>query len=221
MESPPGFEAQVDFGTGAVVIGPDGKRRRTHVIRVVLSHSRRGYSEAVFTQSTDDFIQCLENAFEHFGGVPHTLVIDNLKAGVLQADWFDPRINPKFEEFCRRWTRANSAVTRVGSWWGPSLNSLRRSGTRSSEEIDIVGVARGRVAVVGEARWRNTKMDVDYLADIEQFKLPALRQSGLAVAKSPSIMLFSKGGYTDRLAATAAKRDDIVLVDVGRALLQS
>jgi hypothetical protein len=77
------------------------------------------------------------------------------------------------------------------------------------------------VAVVGEARWRNTKMDVDYLADIEQFKLPALRQSGLAVAKSPSIMLFSKGGYTARLAATAAKRDDIVLVDVERALLQS
>lgn len=34
-------------------------------------------------------------------------------------------------------------------------------------------------------------------------------------------MLFSKAGYTARLAATAAKRDDIVLVDVGRALLQS
>jgi len=26
MESPPGFEAQVDFGTGAPVIGPDGRR---------------------------------------------------------------------------------------------------------------------------------------------------------------------------------------------------
>ena len=101
METPPGFEAQVDFGQGAPVIGPDGRRRKTHVIRVVLSHSRRGYSEAVFTQSTDDFIQCLENAFEHFGGVPRTLVIDNLKAGVLKADWFDPELNPKLEEFCR------------------------------------------------------------------------------------------------------------------------
>lgn len=103
MESPPGFEAQVDFGTGAPVIGPDGRRRKTHVIRVVLSHSRRGYSEAVFTQSTDDFIQCLENAFEHFGGVPRTIVIDNLKAGVLKADWFDPDLNPKLEEFCRHY----------------------------------------------------------------------------------------------------------------------
>ena len=103
MESPPGFEAQVDFGTGAPVIGPEGRRRKTHVIRVVLSHSRRGYSEAVFTQSTDDFIQCLENAFEHFGGVPRTIVIDNLKAGVLKADWFDPELNPKLEDFCRHY----------------------------------------------------------------------------------------------------------------------
>ena len=103
MECQPGFEAQVDFGTGAPVIGPDGRRRRTHVLRVVLSHSRRGYSEAVFTQSTDDFIRSLENAFEHFGGVPRTLVIDNLKAGVLKADWFDPELNPKFEDFCRHY----------------------------------------------------------------------------------------------------------------------
>jgi len=103
MESPPGFEAQVDFGTGAPVVGPDGRRRRTHVLRVVLSHSRRGYSEAVFTQSTADFIRCLENTFEHFGGVPRTIVIDNLKAGVLKADWFDPELNPRLADFCRHY----------------------------------------------------------------------------------------------------------------------
>jgi len=103
MESPPGAEAQIDFGTGAPVIGPDGKRRKTHVLRIVLSHSRRGYSEVVSRQSTDEFIRCIENAFEHFGGVPRTLVVDNLKAAVLQADWFDPEINPKFADFCRHY----------------------------------------------------------------------------------------------------------------------
>lgn len=103
MEVQPGFEAQVDFGTGAPVVGSDGKRRRTHVLRVVLSHSRKGYSEVVFTQSTDDFIGCLENAFEHFGGVPHTLVVDNLKAAVIKADWFDPDLNPKLADFCRHY----------------------------------------------------------------------------------------------------------------------
>ena len=44
MECEPGEEAQIDFGTGAPIISPNGKRRRTHVLRVVLSHSRKAYS---------------------------------------------------------------------------------------------------------------------------------------------------------------------------------
>jgi len=31
------------------------------------------------------------------------VVIDNLKAGVIQADWFDPDLNPKLEEFARHY----------------------------------------------------------------------------------------------------------------------
>jgi hypothetical protein len=78
----------------------EGKRRRTHVFRIVLSHSRKGYSESVFRQTTDGLIQCLENAFWSFGGVPRTVVIDNLKAAVTRADWYDPELNPKLEAFC-------------------------------------------------------------------------------------------------------------------------
>ena len=63
MEVAPGEEAQIDFGTGAPIIDKDGKRRRTHVLRVVLSHSRKAYSEAVYRQTTDNLIHCLENAF--------------------------------------------------------------------------------------------------------------------------------------------------------------
>ena len=99
IECDPGDEAQVDFGTGAPLVGPDGKRRKTHVLRVVLSHSRKGYSEAVYRQTTDDFLRCLEGAFRHFGGVPRRLVLDNLKAAVTRADWFDPEINPKVRSF--------------------------------------------------------------------------------------------------------------------------
>ena len=101
LESSPGEEAQVDFGSGAPVIDADGRRRKTHVLRAVLSHCRKGYSEAVFRQTTVNFIQCLENAFDHFGGVPKTLVIDNLKAAVTKADWYDPELNPKLESFAR------------------------------------------------------------------------------------------------------------------------
>jgi transposase len=99
MECEAGEEAQVDFGQAAPVVGHDGKRRRPHVLRVVLSHSRKGYSEAVDRQTTENFIRCLENAFLEFGGVPKTLVIDNLRAAVTRADWFEPELNPKVQSF--------------------------------------------------------------------------------------------------------------------------
>jgi len=103
MECEPGAEAQIDFGTGAPVIGPDGKRKRPHVFRIVLSHSRKGHSESVYHQSSDDFIRCIENSFWRFGGVPRTLVIDNLKAAVTKADWYDPDLNPKIRAFCHHY----------------------------------------------------------------------------------------------------------------------
>jgi transposase len=103
MECEPGQEAQVDFGTGARILMPDGKRRKTHVLRVVLSHSRKGYSEACFRQTAEEFLRVLENAFWHFGGAPRTVVVDNLKAAVLQADWFDPELNPKLQSFAQHY----------------------------------------------------------------------------------------------------------------------
>jgi transposase len=103
VECDAGQEAQVDFGTGAPIISPDGRRRKTHVFRIVLSHSRKGYCEARFRQTTDDFIACLESAFRHFGGAPRTLIIDNLKAAVKHPDWFDPELTPKLEAFCRHY----------------------------------------------------------------------------------------------------------------------
>ena len=103
MEQPPGHEAQVDFGTGAPVLQPDGRRRKTHVFRIVLSHSRKAYSESVYRQTTENFIRCLENAFRQFGGVPRTLVIDNLRAAVKKVDWFEPELNPRLEAFCQHY----------------------------------------------------------------------------------------------------------------------
>jgi transposase len=103
MECSPGQEAQVDFGRAAPILTPDGKRKRPHLFRIVLSCSRKGYSQAVPRQTTEAFLRCIENAFVHFGGVPRTLVIDNLKAAVTQADWYEPELNPKILAFCQHY----------------------------------------------------------------------------------------------------------------------
>lgn len=102
IEVEPGIECQVDFGQGAWV-EVDGKRKRPNMFRVILSHSRKGYSEAVWRQTTECFIRCLENSYRYFGGVPKTTVIDNLRAAVTQADWYEPEINVKVAEFCRHY----------------------------------------------------------------------------------------------------------------------
>jgi transposase len=99
LECGPGEEAQVDFGTGAPLVLPDGSRRRTHVFRIVLSHSRKGYREAILRQTPAAFLRCLENAFGHFGGVPQRLVLDHLRAAVTRADWYDPELNPQVRAF--------------------------------------------------------------------------------------------------------------------------
>jgi transposase len=103
LEVEPGAELQVDFGTGRPVRGTSGRGRKTYVFRAVLSHSRKGYTEVVFRQTTENFIRCLENTFRRLGGVPQTVVFDNAKCAVLQADWYDPTLHPKLIDFCQHY----------------------------------------------------------------------------------------------------------------------
>jgi hypothetical protein len=48
LECGPSEEAQVDVDTGAPIVGPHGKRRKTHVFRIALFHSRKAYGEAIY-----------------------------------------------------------------------------------------------------------------------------------------------------------------------------
>jgi transposase len=104
MEARPGEEVQVDFGLGAPIWEGNRRRpRRSWVLRMVLSYSRKAYSEAVLRQDTETFLRCLENGLRSFGGCPLLLNLDNMKSAVLKADWFDPEINPKLADFCQHY----------------------------------------------------------------------------------------------------------------------
>lgn len=103
IEVEPGQELQVDYGLGARCTDHTGKQVRTYLFRCVLSHSRKGYTEAVTRLTTESFIRSLENAFRFFGGTTKIVVFDNAKSVVKQADWYDPELNPKIIAFCKHY----------------------------------------------------------------------------------------------------------------------
>jgi uncharacterized protein len=147
---------------------------------------------------------------------------DDLRSGVLPANHYDNEIQPVFaehvapvfESLCREWTRRQLGASRVGSWWGNALNDLRKTGERQTEEIDVVGLRRSAVTVVGECKWTSGRLTGKVLDDVEQYKIPAMRQAGLKIAATPLIALFSRSGFKANLMRQAADRDDIRLVQL-------
>lgn len=102
MKYEAGQAAQVDFGSGPVLVDPrTGKARRTHVFVMTLCHSRHQYAEIVWDQTVETWLRCHRAAFAFFGGVVRTVIIDNLKAAITRACNSDPKVQRSYEDFAR------------------------------------------------------------------------------------------------------------------------
>ena len=102
IETPPGEEAQVDFGYAGLMCDPEtNKRHRTWAFIMTLSSSRHKFVRFVFHQDTAMWLDCHERAFAFFGGVPRRIILDNLKSGVLKPDIYDPTINRAYADMER------------------------------------------------------------------------------------------------------------------------
>ena len=66
---------------------------------MVLSYSRKLYVEFTASQALDVFLGCHLNAFKYFGGVPRTILYDNLKSVVISRYVGHIQFNQKFLEF--------------------------------------------------------------------------------------------------------------------------
>ncbi len=101
VHTPAGHEAQVDFGYVGKTKDDEGKSRKTWVFNMRLSYSRLDYYEKVYNQKVETFIQCHINAFEYFGGVPEVVKIDNLKAAILEANFYEPVFQKMYKDFAQ------------------------------------------------------------------------------------------------------------------------
>ena len=101
-ETAPGEVAEVDFGRlGLVPHLGSGRRRMLWALIVVLVFSRHHYVFVTHSQKIADLIRGLEDAWTFFAGVPHRLIVDNLRAAVTKADRYEPVFERTFEEYAR------------------------------------------------------------------------------------------------------------------------
>ena len=104
IETPPGQEAQVDFGSaGKMRDRKIGKLRQAYCFVMTLSYSRHQYVEFVFDQKMETWIGCHRRAFESFGGAPKELVVDNLKAAVIKASLDDPILSEPYRKMAQHY----------------------------------------------------------------------------------------------------------------------
>jgi transposase len=99
IETRPGEECQVDYGTGPMVRAPDtGKYRRTRLFVLTLGCSRKCVRLLAFRSSARAWAELHEKAFRRLGGSPRVVVLDNLREGVLSPDFYDPGVNPLYRD---------------------------------------------------------------------------------------------------------------------------
>lgn len=99
IETPPGLEAQVDYGEGPMVRHPEtGKYRRTRLFLLTLGFSRKSVRLLTWKSSSEIWARLHEQAFRRLGGATKTVVLDNLKEGVLEPDIYEPEVNPLYRD---------------------------------------------------------------------------------------------------------------------------
>jgi transposase len=102
LEIEAGQQAQVDFGYVGLMRDPaSGKMRKAWAFIMTLSYSRYRFVRFVFRQDIKTWIDCHVRAFNFFGAVPKTVLLDNLKAGIIKPDIYDPTINRTYAELER------------------------------------------------------------------------------------------------------------------------
>jgi transposase len=68
----------------------------------MLCYSRLMYVEFTVSQTMKHFLACHQHAFEAFGGVPGSVMVDNLKSAVLKRTSGEaPVFNPRYADFAR------------------------------------------------------------------------------------------------------------------------
>jgi transposase len=109
FETPPGKQAQVDWGDLGEISFPDGTKKTLSGFLMILGCSRALFADIATDQTLPTLLGMHEAAFLALGGVPEEILYDNMKTVVLKTltegvdERGEIRWNPTFLDFTRYW----------------------------------------------------------------------------------------------------------------------
>lgn len=141
FETPPGKQLQIDFGETRVAIADEAVR--VYLFVATLGYSRRVLVRAFRHERQSSWLDGLEAAFRHFGGVPREVLLDNARALVEHHD------------AATREVRFNERLHAFARYWGfrPRACAPYRARTKGKDERGVGYVKRNAIAGHEFASW--------------------------------------------------------------------
>lgn len=123
---------------------------------------------------------------------------------------------PHFEHLARTWCTQHASPQTIGgrvSAVAPTEVACKEH--RGNHEVDVVAIetspnAPRRILALGEAKWRSAPCTLVHLRQLEHLR------SLFELSEHVKLFMFSRSGFDPGLAAEAAKRPDVELVDPNR-----
>ena len=105
LDHHPGDKLFIDFAGKKLsyIDRQTGEIISVQVFVACLPYSDYGFAMAVKSQKIEDFIHALNSCLKDIGGVPQTLVPDNLKSAIIKANNYEPTINQALEDFANHY----------------------------------------------------------------------------------------------------------------------
>ena len=142
FETPPGRQLQIDFGQRRIAIeGCEGNR--VYLFVATLGYSRRVYAQAFTHERQSAWLEGIEGAFHHFGGLPGELLMDNASALVKHHNPVTREVefNDRLHAFARYWDVR------------PVACAPYRARTKGKDERGVGYVKRNAIAGRSFASW--------------------------------------------------------------------
>lgn len=105
LEHKAGNELMIDYAGKHLFVTDKqtGEQTPVEVFVGILPCSQYTYVEASWSQKREDLLSSIGNALKYYGGVPRSIVSDNLKSAVTRASKYEPQINKSLKDFAHHY----------------------------------------------------------------------------------------------------------------------